>query len=94
MFEVWVHHSVGETFTTNTDTFQYTVTGKLVHDKVSINNTWHDKVYIRTFAILKQLKDKQQNSMAQNKKNFEPEMKSKERRSESNHIVDCVAVQF
>ncbi len=40
MLEVSVHHSVGETFPANTDTFKYTVTGELVHYQVGINETW------------------------------------------------------
>jgi hypothetical protein len=39
MLEVWVQHSVGETFTANTDTLQHTITSKLVHDQVSVNNS-------------------------------------------------------
>lgn len=38
-FEVRVYHSVGETFTANTDTFKYTVTGQLVHYQVGVNDT-------------------------------------------------------
>lgn len=37
--EIGVDHSVGETFTANTDTFKHTVTGQLVHNQVSINHT-------------------------------------------------------
>lgn len=29
LLEIWVHHSVRETFTTDTNALQYTVTGKL-----------------------------------------------------------------
>jgi hypothetical protein len=39
MLEVWVQHSVGETFTANTDTLQHTITSKLVHDQVSIDHS-------------------------------------------------------
>ena len=40
MLEVGVDHTVGESFTTNTDTFKYTVTCQLVHNQVRIDNTW------------------------------------------------------
>ena len=40
MLEVRVDHTVGESFTTNTDTFKYTVTCQLVHNQVRIDNTW------------------------------------------------------
>lgn len=43
LFEVRVDHSIGETFTTDTDTLKYTVTGKLVHDKVSIDDTCREE---------------------------------------------------
>ncbi|OAD59362.1 hypothetical protein WN48_09193 [Eufriesea mexicana] len=39
VFEVRVHHSVGESFTTNTDAFKYTVTCELMHHKVRIYDT-------------------------------------------------------
>ena len=32
LFEIWVHHSVREAFTTDTNALQYTVTGKLNED--------------------------------------------------------------
>lgn len=38
-FEVGIIHSVGESFTANTDTLKYTVTGKLVHDQMGINDS-------------------------------------------------------
>lgn len=38
-FEVRVDHPVGEAFTTDTDTFKYTVTCQLVHYQVGINDT-------------------------------------------------------
>lgn len=38
-FEVRVYHSVGETFTANTDTFKYTVACQLVHYQVRVNNS-------------------------------------------------------
>lgn len=37
--EIWIVHSVGETFTANTDTFKYTVTSELMHDKLGIDET-------------------------------------------------------
>lgn len=39
-FEVGIVHSVGESLSANTDTFQHTVTGQLVHYQVGINKTW------------------------------------------------------
>jgi hypothetical protein len=38
--EIRVNHPVGESFTTDTDTFKYTVTGELVHHQVRIDETW------------------------------------------------------
>ena len=40
MLEVGVDHSVGESFTANTNTFKYTVTSQLVHNQVRIDDTW------------------------------------------------------
>ena len=39
MLEVGVDHTVGESFTANTDTFKYTVTSELVHNQVGIDDT-------------------------------------------------------
>lgn len=41
--EVGVDHPVGETFTANTDTFKYTVTGELMHYQMRINKTYEEK---------------------------------------------------
>lgn len=38
-FEVRIVHSVRESFTTDTDTLQYTVTGQLMHDQVRVNDS-------------------------------------------------------
>lgn len=38
-FEIRIDHPVGETFTANTDTFKYTVTGQLVHYQVGVDDT-------------------------------------------------------
>lgn len=38
-FEIWVYHPVGETFTTDTDTFKYTVTCQLVHYQVGVDHS-------------------------------------------------------
>jgi len=40
MLEVRVDHTVGETFTANTNTLKYTVTSQLVHNQVRIDDTW------------------------------------------------------
>lgn len=37
--EIRVHHPIGETFTTYTNTLKHTVTGQLVHNKMGIDNT-------------------------------------------------------
>jgi len=39
VLEVGVLHTVGEALTTDTDTFKYTVTGELMHNEASIDNT-------------------------------------------------------
>lgn len=39
VFKVWVDHSVGKAFATNTNTFKHTVTSQLVHDKVGVDET-------------------------------------------------------
>ena len=39
MFEILVSNPVGESFTTNTDSFKYTITGQLMHNQSSIDNT-------------------------------------------------------
>ncbi len=39
MLEVRVDHTVGETFTANTNTLKYTVTSQLVHNQVRIDDT-------------------------------------------------------
>merc|ERR1712178_115549 len=38
-FNISVHHSVGETFSADTDTFQHTVTSQLMQDKVGHHET-------------------------------------------------------
>lgn len=38
-FEVRIHHSVGETFTTDTNAFKYTVTSELMHDQMGVDHT-------------------------------------------------------
>lgn len=38
--EVRVDHPVGETFTANTDAFQHTVTGELMHHQMGVDETW------------------------------------------------------
>ena len=40
LFEIRIHHTIRETFTTNTNTFEYTVTGELVHHQVRIDDTF------------------------------------------------------
>lgn len=45
--EIRVDHSVGESFTANTNTFKYTVTSELMHNQVRIDDTCKNK-----FAIL------------------------------------------
>jgi len=39
VLEVGVDHTIGESFTANTDTFKYTVTSQLVHNQVTIDDT-------------------------------------------------------
>ena len=39
MSEIRVDHSVGETFTTNTNAFKYTVTSELMHNQVRVDDT-------------------------------------------------------
>ena len=39
LLEVGEDHAVGEALATNTDAFQHTVTGQLVHDQVSVHHT-------------------------------------------------------
>jgi hypothetical protein len=41
--EIRIHHPVGETLTTNTDSFKYTVTGQLMHHQVRVNETCREK---------------------------------------------------
>jgi len=53
-FEVWVYHSVGETFTANTDTFKYTVTCQLVHYQVRVNYTY-EKIRFHEFKSINYL---------------------------------------
>ncbi len=40
LFEVSKWHPVGESFTADTDTFEYTIAGQLMHDKEGIDDTW------------------------------------------------------
>lgn len=51
--EVGVDHSVGETFTANTDTLKHTVTGQLVHYQVRVNETWRTKRNVQSLQFLK-----------------------------------------
>lgn len=46
VLEVGVDHTVGETFTANTDTLKYTVTSQLVHNQVRIDDTWMNRITI------------------------------------------------
>lgn len=39
LLEIGIHHTIRETFTTDTNTFEHTVTGELMHDQMRIDNT-------------------------------------------------------
>lgn len=39
MFEVGIVHPVGETLSTNTNTFKYTITSELMHNQVSVHES-------------------------------------------------------
>ena len=42
LLELWVDDPAGETLTTDTDSLKYTVTLKLVQDKMGVNNPCND----------------------------------------------------
>lgn len=63
MLEVGVDHSVGESFTANTNAFKYTVTGELMHNQVRIDDTWiigKDMVLVDKFLAETVTKDRNQ----------------------------------
>lgn len=59
--EVRVDHPIGETFTANTDAFQHTVTGELMHHQVGVDETcpktsssksYHKSILIKSIIFI------------------------------------------
>jgi hypothetical protein len=56
--EIGINHPVRESFTTDTDTLKYTVTGELVHHQMRIDETYARRnigdYYINTTTFIEQ----------------------------------------